>query len=52
MLKELYTFSNLLKYCNGIVIPKVKPNTIKEYLEIIQRINNKEKIKINMPYQY
>lgn len=46
MLKKLYTFSNKLKYCNGIVIPKVEPSTIKEYLEIIQKINNKEKIKL------
>lgn len=46
MLKKLYRFSNKLKYCNGIVIPKVEPSTIKEYLEIIEKINKKEKIKL------
>lgn len=46
MLKKLCTFSNELKYCNGIVIPKVEPNSIREYLELIQNINHKEKIKL------
>lgn len=44
MLKEIEEFSQDLKYCNGIVIPKVESNSLEEYLKIIKKINKKENI--------
>ncbi len=44
MLKEIESFSEDLKYCNGIVIPKVESNTLEMYLKIIKEINKKENI--------
>lgn len=46
MLKEIETFSKDLKYCNGIVIPKIEGDTLEEYLKIIKNINHKEKIRL------
>lgn len=46
MLKEIEKFSKDLIYCNGIVIPKIEVETLEEYLKIIQKINEKEKIRL------
>ena len=46
MLKEIEEFSEKLKYCNGIVIPKIEVDTLEEYLKIIKKINQKEKIRL------
>jgi citrate lyase beta subunit len=46
MLKEIETFSEELKYCNGIVIPKAESDTLEDYLKLISQINEKENIKV------
>jgi citrate lyase beta subunit len=46
MLKEIGKFSEELKYCNGIVIPKTESNTLEDYLKVIRQINKKENIKL------